>query len=116
MKIAIVGSREINPSFEFIDKIITEINKDKEEVTIISGGAYGVDKHAANYAKIKKFKLIEFLPDWNKYGKSAGYIRNKEIVKNADYVVAIWNGKSRGTLHSINIAKEFKIPIRVINV
>jgi hypothetical protein len=46
------------------------------------------------------------LAEWNKFGKSAGYRRNVTIVEHSDIIVAFWDGKSKGTQHTINIAKE----------
>jgi hypothetical protein len=56
-----------------------------------------------------------FKPDWNKYGKSAGFVRNKLIIENADIVFAFWDGESKGTLISINIAKELNKKLYICN-
>ena len=57
---------------------------------------------------------VIFPAEWKKYGKRAGYIRNHDIIKNSDHVVAFWDGKSRGTLHSIELARDkYHIPIDV---
>lgn len=43
--------------------------------------------------------------DWRKYGKAAGYIRNKEMVDlGADIVLAFQKNKSKGTQHTIDLA------------
>ena len=78
---------------------------------IISGGARGADKMAAEYAVKNGIPYKEFPADWNRHGKSAGYIRNKEIVKNADEVIAFWNGNSKGTAHTIRLAEEAGKPV-----
>jgi len=49
-------------------------------------------------------KSIIIKPEWNKYGKSAGYKRNSLIINEADKVVAFWKGESKGTKHSIDLA------------
>ena len=98
MKIAIVGSREINKID--IEKYITK------EDEIVSGGAKGVDTIAANYAKNYGIKLTEFFPQYKIYGKAAPIIRNKEIVDYADKVIVFWNGKSKGTLSVIKYAEK----------
>lgn len=105
MKIAIVGSRNFN-NYELLKDTI--LNKfDIFDITeIVSGGATGADLLGAQFAKEYSIKLTEFLPDWTTYGKSAGYIRNKDIVNHADVVIAFWDGKSKGTKHSIDIAKK----------
>jgi hypothetical protein len=56
------------------------------------------------------------LPDWAKHGRAAGPIRNKLIISDADYVIAFWDGKSTGTLSSINIAKGLNKPLTIIPI
>jgi len=48
------------------------------------------------------------LPDWNKFGKATGFIRNQQIVDACDVVLAFWYGKSKGTEHTISLAKKAK--------
>jgi hypothetical protein len=49
------------------------------------------------------------------HGKAAGHIRNEDIIKNADEVLAFWDGMSRGTAGSIEWARQFKKPIIIIH-
>lgn len=98
MRIAIVGSRNVN-----IDSI-TEFVADNDE--IVSGGAIGVDQYAANYAREHGLKLTEFLPEYEKYGRAAPILRNKQIVDYADKIVVFWDGKSRGSLSVIKYAEK----------
>ena len=107
MKLAIVGSRNICDID--ISKYILE--KPSE---IISGGAKGIDTLAAQYAKRNGIPLTEFLPDYEKYGRAAPIVRNKQIVSSADVVLALWDGKSRGTLSSINYAKKLGKIVNII--
>ena len=52
--------------------------------------------------------------DWNKHGKSAGYRRNEEMAKVADACICFWDGVSKGTMHMINLAKEYGLETEVI--
>ena len=107
MKIAIIGSRSIL-SFNirlYIPESCTEI---------VSGGAKGVDSHAALFAKERGIKLTEFLPDYEKYGRAAPIVRNKEIVNYADMVIAFWDGKSKGTLSVIKYAQKTQKPCDIM--
>lgn len=110
MKIAIVGSR----SFSNLKKVRDYISQLPSDTVIVSGGAAGVDRQAVGWAMVLGMETIEFLPNWDKHGKSAGVIRNSEIVAMADKVVAFWDGQSRGTLDSINKAKAAGKPVEVI--
>ena len=106
MKIAIVGSRKITVSN--IDEYISECDE------IVSGGAVGVDSCAAEYAKEKGIKLTVFLPQYERYGRAAPIIRNKEIVDYADKIVAFWDGSSKGTLSVIKYAEKTGKPCDII--
>ncbi len=102
MKIAIVGSRNLILSVEEVYNRVKEFNP----TMIISGGARGIDTIAKNLAYKYNIELLEFLPDYDKYGKRAPLIRNKQIVEEANIIIAFWNGQSRGTLHALKYAKE----------
>ena len=106
MKIAIIGSRKIkNPDIEKF------VSADDE---IVSGGAVGVDSAAAKFAKEQGLKLTEFLPQYEKYGRGAPIIRNREIVDYAEKVVAFWDGRSRGTLSVIEYAQKTGKPCEIV--
>lgn len=104
MRAAIIGSRTINP----------EIKLEFTPSQIISGGAIGVDMKAKQYAIHNNIPLIEILPDYEKYGKIAPIIRNKEIVNNCDIVIAYWDGISKGTKMVIDYANKKGIKV-IIN-
>ncbi len=107
MKIGIIGSR--NLAISNLDEYIPE-----ECTEIISGGAIGVDKCAADYAKSKGIMLTEILPEYKIYGKGAPLIRNKAIVERADMIIAFWDGKSKGTKSVIDYANKLYKPCKVI--
>ena len=107
MKCAIVGSRSITcyPIVEaFLDSYFSYNNINID--LIVSGGAIGVDTLAEKYAKEKNIPTFIIKPEWDKYGKSAGFVRNRKIIESADLVIAFWDGKSKGTQNSLDIAKE----------
>lgn len=101
MKLAVIGSRGIELDVEEIGKYIpSEID------VIISGGAKGIDTSAALYADKMGIKLIEIKPDYKKYGRAAPLIRNREIIKNADKIHILWDGKSKGSKFVIEECKK----------
>lgn len=83
--------------------------------TVVHGAARGVDRIAGQEAE-KLGLLVEAHPaDWDRFGKSAGYRRNAEMIAlGADLVLAFWDGKSRGTQHTIELARGAGIPVEVI--
>jgi YspA, cpYpsA-related SLOG family len=111
MKTLIAGSRTIyNP------KTLTRAirNHWKYPITeIISGMAQGVDMLGYMYGKAKNIPVIQFPADWRK-GKSAGYARNVIMVKRAESALILWDGRSKGTQHSINLCREKGIPLLVL--
>jgi hypothetical protein len=112
MRLAIIGSRTFN-SFSIVEKVL---DKYKSKITtVVSGGARGADSIGAAWANKYDKKLVVFKPNWDTYGKSAGYLRNKDIIENCDGCIAFWDGKSKGTKHSFKLCKEFKKPLKVID-
>lgn len=98
MKIAIIGSRNLSADLaQYVPQGVTEI---------VSGGAAGIDTVARSYALANSIKLTEFLPEYTKYGRGAPLKRNETIIDYADEVLAIWDGKSRGTKHVIDRCKK----------
>lgn len=86
------------------------------EITeVVAGGARGIDTLAIEWAKHNNIQFRIFKADWDKYGKSAGPIRNIEMAKNADALLAIWDGSSRGTEHMIQVAKKKGLKVYVYN-
>ena len=115
MKIAFVGSRNFScPNFakEKIYNVLKDISE-HIDVTVISGGARGVDSWAEEIVDTMKLPKKIFKPDWNRYGKSAGFKRNKLIIDEATNVFAFWDGKSKGTKHSIDLAIQAGKPVNI---
>lgn len=80
---------------------------------LLTGGAKGVDSLAISNAQKQGIKHIEILPNYNKYKRAAPVIRDEEMVRMCDRVVAIWDGKSKGTKHTIDFAKKHGKPIDI---
>ena len=84
--------------------------------TIVSGGAMGADTYAREYARKKGLKLIEFFPDYEKYGRIAPLMRNQLIVDDCDCVLAFWDGKSRETKYTLDYAKTKNKPVTIVRI
>lgn len=112
MKLAIVGSRTFNDYDMLIDFINDKYNID--EIThIVSGGARGADSLGERFAEEFNKELIVFPAEWKKYGKSAGFKRNVDIIQNCDECVCFWDGESHGTKHDIELCTKMKKPYKV---
>lgn len=109
MKLLIVGSRSIK-TFDLSPYVSKEVD------TIISGGANGVDTLAEEYADKNRISKLIMRPAYARYGKGAPLKRNEEMVKLADAVLVIWDGKSRGTKYTADFAKKVGKEVTVVTV
>lgn len=108
MRVAVIGSRGLT--------VINDLGKFLPEGTteIVSGGARGIDTCAKEYALAHGLKLTEFLPEYEKYGRTAPLKRNDTIIEYADAVLAFWDGESHGTAYVIRKCREMNKPCRVL--
>lgn len=107
--IAIVGSQE----YPDLVAVRAYVRRLPAGTVVVSGGAPGVDRTAADEAKRCGLRVIIIPADWNRHGKKAGMIRNAAIVRRAESVVAFWDGKSPGTANTIRRAKGAGKPVTV---
>jgi len=113
-RLAVVGSRYFD-DFELFVKVMDRLRLVKDIKAIISGGARGADAMAEHYAEVNKIPLTVFEAEWGKYGKGAGYIRNKDIWDASDMGIAFWDGESKGTEHSFEIARKQNKQLLIFN-
>ena len=113
MKVIIAGGRNFN-DYENLCQICDKALSKQTEIEIVSGTAKGADKLGEKYANENGYPIKQFPADWDKYGKSAGYKRNEEMAKYADALIAFWDGKSKGTKHMIDLAKRYKLKVKVV--
>jgi predicted Rossmann fold nucleotide-binding protein DprA/Smf involved in DNA uptake len=113
MNLIIAGGRDFNDYNLLCNEVNRFIGKE-QNVTIISGLARGADKLGCRFAEENKYPLRGFAAEWGKFGRAAGPIRNKLMAKNADALLAFWDGKSRGTAHMIDYATEMGLKVKVV--
>lgn len=116
MKVAIIGSR----AYKNYASICAQMDElliffDNAFTDVISGEARGVDKLGAQWARSRDISVIEKPADW-KLGQGAGMARNTNIVQEADFIVAFWDGKSLGTRDSLNKCKKFGKRYKIVRV
>ena len=110
MRVIIAGSRGIvnyNALLQAIQDSGFEIT------TVISGGARGADRLGERFARENKIPLHIYAANWELHGRAAGYIRNKEMVDNADALICLWDGESRGSKHTIEIANSKGLHVHI---
>lgn len=87
--------------------------------SVISGGATGVDSLGERYANEFGLPLRVFpvtREQWNEFGKKAGPMRNRQMAENAEALLAIWDGKSKGTKNMIETAQAKGLPVCVCHI
>lgn len=122
LKVIVAGSRSFNSYALLKDSLLYLLSEDDEQdkpsadIEIVSGGAKGADTLGRMFANEFGLKIKFFYPDWDKHGRAAGPLRNKEMSEYADALVAFWDGESRGTKNMIELMKKAGKPCRVVMV
>ena len=115
-KVVIGGCRDYADYVFFKSRIDEIFSNKKDEIIIISGHCSGVDLMGERYATENGFQVEIFLPEWKKYGRAAGPIRNRKMVEYADLVIVFWDGISRGTKSLIKYAQNSKKEVIKIDI
>lgn len=116
-RVIVCGGRDFSDKklcFESLDRILTEY----DDVEIVSGHARGADLLGEEYAAKKGLACRVFPADWNKWGKAAGPIRNREMLIYAEaevpVIVAFWDGRSLGTKNMIKQAENAGAEVHIV--
>jgi len=108
MKLAFFGSRSLKRRKKEVLKIIeAEIKKYNPEVVITSGAPGGACKFVRDYCKENGVTLKLYNLDFKKYSKGAFQHRSILTIEDADYIILIHDGKSRGTRNEFNLVRKF---------
>jgi hypothetical protein len=113
MKTIIAGSRE-GVTLDAVEKAVADCGW--KITSVVSGTARGADRLGEEYAGKNNIPVHRFPANWEKHGKSAGVKRNTEMASNSEALVAVWDGKSRGTKHMIDVAKSMGLRVHVHHV
>ena len=117
MKTIIAGSRSIK-DLKVLEKAIqVQRMSGLGNITeVVCGCAFGVDFLGQLRAKANNIPIKHFPADWYKQGRGAGFIRNIEMAKYADVLLAIWDGESKGTQHMIRTATAQGLEVHVFKL
>jgi hypothetical protein len=113
MQVIIAGSRSIDIGVDKLSAIVQASGFDID--TVISGGAKGVDAAGEAYAIAKDLGLKVLKTDW-KMGRGAGMINNRRMADQADALIAVYDGISKGTKNMIELMKQKGKQVYVYNV
>lgn len=113
VKLAIIGSR----NFDNYNVVKEYLKPYKDKISlVVSGAAKGADSLGEKWAIDNNIETLILPADWDKHGKKAGYIRNEDIIKNCDAVIAFWDGNSKGTAHSLSLAEKYNKPCKIVRI
>jgi hypothetical protein len=117
----VAGTRKIFESAK--QYVYTEIGREVialegrgYSVEILTGGSGDVDNVGNRYALDNKIEVHTFVADWRKFDKAAGPIRNEYMARNANGLIAFWDGKSPGTKDMITRAEKFGLETKIFEL
>lgn len=113
MKVLVCGGRRYKDALT-LGSWLGGIQRDHGITEIIEGGASGADFLAREYAIFQKIPFRTFMADWSGNGRSAGPIRNRQMLEEGkpDIVVAFPGGN--GTANMVQQARA--AGVRVLEV
>ncbi len=109
-KVLVCGGRDFNNA-PLLKQALDAVHSKQNISTIISGMAKGADTLAVHWANFMGIPVDKYPADWNTYKKSAGMIRNRQMLVEGkpDLVVAFRGGD--GTENMITQALKAGIPV-----
>jgi YspA, cpYpsA-related SLOG family len=115
MNVCINGSRTFHDFNKMLLELAIHLPK-SSDLKLILGGAKGADTLAHQYAIMYRIPYKIYPADWNKFGKSAGFKRNEEMIDISDRLISFWDGESNGTKHTIQYAISKNLSVTVIYI
>lgn len=118
-RVGIVGSRRRNTEADKA-RLWTFLDRyhylDKDTVEFVSGGCpQGGDRFAEEIAKHHGIKITVFEPDWARYKRGAGLIRNQDIAEGCDLLVAlVADDRTGGAEHTIGLVEGLGKPVHIL--
>lgn len=104
-----------------MDKVISQYET-TDGLRIVSGSNRRVENLARMYCEEKHIPIVEYIANWNEYGKRAGYYRDMEIFSNtsniSSLVIIFYDklGKTKAMNNFIHQALKYSYDIRIISI
>lgn len=106
VRVCVFGGRDYN-DYERVSNVLDKITRFD---SIVCGEARGADSLGRRYAEEHNIQIDSFPAEWDKHGKRAGYIRNRDMANSCDLAIGFWDGKSRGTGNMIGLCDLLDVP------
>lgn len=111
MRVIIAGTRSM-ANGDYVDRAMRECGI--TPTCVVSGGCRGIDASGEVWAGKHGVPVFRYPADWQRHGRAAGPIRNADMANNADALVCVWDGKSRGTKNMIDTAIRKRLPVFIL--
>lgn len=114
MKLFICGSCSITNKewiYSKIEECVSENNF--TDIILLEGEAKGVDLIAKEWAAARGIPVKEYPPDVKHYLHNACHKRNEAMAVDCDFMLDLWDGESRGSLHDIMMAEKHQKPYKI---
>jgi hypothetical protein len=113
MKTIIAGTRDFS-DYKLLCDTMDGLNLDIS--TVLCGECKGADALGKHWAETHDISVSSYYADWFHQGRSAGPIRNLKMAKDADCLVAFWDGKSKGTKNMIETMKRQNKKVIIVSI
>lgn len=115
MRVIVAGGRDYGKAGGEPERLYDDLDRLRErhaerELEIVSGCARGADTLGERWAQERGVPVAHFPADWDRYGKAAGFIRNRVMAWYGTHLVAYWDECSRGTRDMLDTAKAEGLP------
>ena len=114
-RVIIAGTRDFDDYgllCRHTDYMLSDKRKTRR-IVIVSGTAKGADALGEQYARERGYQIRRYPADWDRYGKAAGPLRNDLMARNADALIAYWDGRSPGTKNMIDTARNYGLKVSI---
>ena len=111
MRVLVAGGRDFN-DFLLVSVVLNSLHKKENISTVISGAAKGADKLGEYWASDNNVRVERYPALWHIHGKSAGHIRNQQMLDEGkpDLVIVFKGG--RGSENMVERARKSGVKVR----
>lgn len=110
MKVLVCGGRDYGDRAH-LTQVLDKVHRHRGITILIQGGAKGADLMAAQWARVRHIPVKEYPAQWEKYGKSAGYRRNRQMLQEEQPHVVIAFPGGKGTDNMVELATKAGVKV-----
>lgn len=109
-RVLVCGGREFDRQ-DYVERSLDAIHETTPISVVINGGARGADTLGALWASKRGIKVRTYPANWGKHGRSAGPIRNKQMLDEGKPTLVVAFEGGRGTAHMVGLAKAANVTV-----